>query len=69
MCCENIAVVNISESFAEFFEKKVNNIVNQTLVNPNVYNGNKRIHARNEMFMTKSNIIDCINNLKINYYS
>ena len=56
MCCENIAVVNISESFAEFFEKKVNNIVNQTLVNPNVYNGNKRIHASNEMFMTKSNI-------------
>ena len=32
-------VVNISESFAEFFNKKVNDIASQTLINPSVYNG------------------------------
>ena len=63
--CNNAPVHNISESFAGFFDKKVTNIVNQTLVNQDVYNGRRKIHANAEMFMAKNNIIECINSLKI----
>ena len=65
MSCRNIPVVNVSESFAEFFDKKVTDIVNQTLVNPSVYNGRWKINANADMFMTRNNIIDCINMIKL----
>ena len=57
MCQNNVPVVNISESFAEFFDKKVSNIVNQTVISDNVYSGRRKIHAEVEMFMTEFNII------------
>ena len=65
MCQNNVPVVNISESFAEFFDKKVSNIVNQTVISDNVYSGRRKIHAEVEMFMTEFNINDCIKSLKI----
>ena len=30
-------VLNIAENFAEFFDKKVSDIVNATVINPRVY--------------------------------
>ena len=46
-------VLNIAENFAEFFDKKVSDIVNATVINPRVYNGSQKIHANNEMFMRR----------------
>ena len=57
MCQHNVPVVNISESFAEFFDKKVSNIVNQTVISDNVYSGRRKIHAEVEMFMTEFNTL------------
>ena len=50
----------ISERFAEFFEKKVGDIVSKTVVNPRVYNGHQKIHAESSMFMSRGPILDCI---------
>ena len=36
---------NISEGFAEFFDKKVKGIVETIKVEPGVYNGRRKIHA------------------------
>ena len=51
MCQNNVPVVNISESFAEFFDKKVSNIVNQTVISDNVYSGRRKIHAEVEILI------------------
>ena len=50
----------ISEQFAEFFEKKVGDIVCNTVVNPMVYNGRQKIQAESSMFMSRGPILDCI---------
>ena len=49
---------DIAECFAEFFDKKVGNIVNSVVVNPRVYNGKRKIHAENSMFMTRNSILE-----------
>ena len=46
MCQNNIPVRNISESFAEFFDKKVSNIVNQTVISANVCSGRQKFMQR-----------------------
>ena len=55
----------ISEKFAEFFDKKVRGIVESTKVDQGVYNGRRKIHAEDWMFMTGERIIECIKSLKI----
>ena len=55
----------ISESFALFFENKVKDIVDSTGVNPDVYNGIRKMNGDDSMFMTRDNIIECISGLKI----
>ena len=55
----------ISESFALFFDNKVKDIVDSTRVNPNVYNGRRKVDGDDSMFMTRNEIIECINGLKI----
>ena len=37
----------VSESFADFFDNKVKNIVNSCVVDENVYNGRRIIHNNN----------------------
>ena len=56
---------DISNCFANFFEKKVGDIVGSTKVDENVYNGKKRIEAQCEMFMTGLNISECVKKIKI----
>ena len=47
---------DISHGFANFFDKKVNDIVISTKVNNNVYNGAQKIQAQSDMFMTREKI-------------
>ena len=56
---------DISNCFANFFEKKVGDIVGSTKVDENVYNGKKRIEAQCEMFMTGLSISECVKKIKI----
>ena len=53
---EPIKTDQISERFAEFFVNKVGDIVRETVVNPRVYNGTRKIHAESSMFMTRNMI-------------
>ena len=55
----------ISEQFAEFFVNKVGHIVRETVVNPRVYNGIRKIHAESSMFMTRNMILECVDGLKL----
>ena len=62
--CE-ISGHKVSNAFANFFEKKVNDIVGNTRVDDNVYNGAIKLNAQCEMFMTKINIKESIKSIKI----
>ena len=46
----------LSNGFANFFVKKVNDIVKSTKVDENVYNGIQKIKAQCDMFMTRDSI-------------
>ena len=61
-----ITGAEISECFAEFFDKKVLGIVESTKVDQGVYNGRRKIHAEDGIFMTSERIIECVKSLKIN---
>ena len=67
MSLNNIPVSSdeISDRFAEFFERKVLDIVSSTKVNQNVHNGSRKIYATYSMFMTRVNIKACIKDLKL----
>ena len=67
MSINNIPVSSdeISDRFAEFFERKVLDIVSSTKVNQNVHNGSRKIYATYSMFMTRVNIKACIKDLKL----
>ena len=57
-----VASHDSAESFASFFENKVTQIVNSTRVNPNVHNGNRKMHAEDSDFMTSNKLLtrtDC----------
>ena len=60
-----VASDKMSDTFAEFFDKKVVCIVESTRVEPGVYNGRRKIHAEDWMFMTGNGIFECIKSLKI----
>ena len=62
---EPVKYDQLSEGFAEFFEKKVGDIVKETVVNPRVYNGGQKIYAESSAFMTRDNILECMNGLKL----
>ena len=55
-----VAGQNIAEHFAEFFDKKVKTIVNETVVDPGVYSGTQKTPAADVMFMTSIKIAECI---------
>ena len=47
----------IAETFAEFFESRVNNLVHQAVICPQVYNGSPKIEVENENFMSMENVL------------
>ena len=61
-----ISAHKIANSFADYFDKKVNTIASSTKVDENVYNGTWKMEAECEMFMSSYNISECINKIKLN---
>ena len=55
----------LSNGFANFFVKKVNDIVKSTKVDENVYNGIQKIKAQCDMFMTRDSIRKYVTEIKI----
>ena len=62
---ETLSGYDACESFAKFFEAKVNDIVKDTIIDPTVHSGVRRIYANDNMFMTRENIINSVKSLKI----
>ena len=55
---------NIAQTFAKYFETKINNITSTVHIDPEIYNGRRKIFANNQMFMTESNIRKCFKSIK-----
>ena len=62
---DQISKDNIPEVFANFFKTKVENMANQCSTSDTVYNGKKIMDAEEEFFMTDTNILQILKNLKI----
>ena len=53
------------EAFAKFFHDKVNDIVNNTIIDENIHNGFKKLNSENLFFMSSTDLKECIKNIKI----
>ena len=62
---EKINKVNIACSFAQFFNEKIQKIVNETQIDPIVYNGKRKLNALSENFMQPEHILLATKSLKI----
>ena len=67
MTLENIPIdkSDLPDAFANFFKNKINDIVNQSSINPNVYNGTRKINARDVDFMNENDVLDAVYSLKL----
>jgi hypothetical protein len=61
---EPIPVNDLPDAFASHFKNKITNIVNESRINPNVFNGNRKVNVENKNFVTEKNILDAISSLK-----
>ena len=59
LCSENHA-----NAFANFFNNKVNSIVNQTQIDPGVYNGHRKVTVKNTHSMTINDTLECLKTIK-----
>ena len=55
---------NHANAFAQYFHNKVNLIVNQTHIDPGVYNGTSRLNMKNSHFMTVNDTLKCLKTIK-----
>ena len=51
--------------FADYFESKVKAITDSTVVDPDVFNGDRKLTGVDSMFMTRSNVEKCIKCIKL----
>ena len=51
--------------FADYFESKVKSITDDTVVDPGVFNGDRKLEADDFMFMTRSDVEKCIKCIKL----
>ncbi len=56
---------NIPDAFAAFFDSKVKTLVQDTLIDPNIYNGRSKIQSLDCFFMGEEAILDCVKTLKV----
>ena len=56
---------NVPDTVALFFENKVKRLVRESVINPDIYNGKRKIEANNSFFMGRDAILDCVASLKV----
>ena len=60
-----IPMRDISDVFAGYFDSKIQSIVNETAIKVDVYNGKCKVVSREKMFMSPSNVFECIKSIKV----
>ena len=50
---------------AEFFESKINNLISNATIDPNVYNGLPKIRSAEINFMTSENVLKAMKEIKV----
>ena len=55
----------VAERFANYFDTKIKNFLQQTSINDNVYNGARKVIAEEKIFMDPTSVRECIASLKI----
>ena len=56
---------DLPDAFASFFEDKINTILNETVIDPEVYNGKTKLNAQSENFMTEPDILLAVKSLSL----
>ena len=56
---------DLQDYFANYFKSKITNIVNESNLNENVYNGRKKLIVNNMDFMDENNIIEAVKSIKL----
>ena len=55
----------LPDKFANYFSSKITELSDMLPVNPEVYNGTKKLEQGNKMFMDKVSIMECILSLQV----
>ena len=55
---------NHANAFAHYFYNRVNLIVNQTQIDPGVYNGVSKVTVESSHFMTINDTLECLKTIK-----
>ena len=61
---QNVNRNELPDAFADFFQSKVENIVNNQIINDQVYNGKKRVATQTLNFMGENEVLNAIKSLK-----
>ena len=56
---------NVPDTVAVFFDNKVRRLVMDSIIDPSIYNGRKKITVNDCFFMGRDAILDCVASLKI----
>ena len=56
----------MADCFANFFNNKVRKLVENVMIDQNVYNGTQKLVTQNADFMTRDNVYECIKLLCVN---
>ena len=66
MYFNNVQINNddLPDRFAEYFSAKVADITNESVINPNVYNGTRKINVNNKNFMSPQQVVTAVKSLK-----
>ena len=62
---EKIPEKEVANCFAAYFEDKVDKIDKDAIKDPGVYNGKTKLVAADENFMSPSDILECVKQLKL----
>ena len=67
MYLDGIQIQNneLPDAFASFFEDKINKILNETVIDPEVYNGKTKLNAQSQNFMTESDVLLAVKSLSL----
>ena len=55
----------IPETFAEYFSDKISGLLFNVAIDPNVYNGRRKLEAQDINFMTSGNILRAVHSIKM----
>jgi hypothetical protein len=67
MFCDNIPVPQneVPNAFADYFESKIAKITNETIIDPNVYNGKRKMFSSDQNFMSENEILIAVKSLSV----